>query len=375
MRVMLRRNRVIAVWCGVVVLLGAGPMAPAGQDMEGLVEAALDQKITTPIEITDRPIREGLKKLGEPTGLTFSINPAALEWMPYGPETRITIHLDQISVREGLQRILDGLGLTLFVVGDKVRVEPAPWLERLGRRLTLEEVGTLKQLARSRWPTLARDSGVSITRIPGNVRDPKTLRQELAQHPGPSGLAQLEAVSRKFGCLWIPDGTGVTLYSFSEDVEQRLDQPLDVRYARIPLDQMLLDLGRRCGITIRFEAGTFYQIHAGDRKVDLVQRQITARQILELLVGRIEHLWYNVVEDGVVVGWRQRDDPSARAVREPTKPRVVAILRFPVNDDGTTFDVLIWEDQVPAEYQGLLEKVRERKVPEVFEMLREKLGE
>lgn len=375
MRVLLQRNRWIGVFCWAAAVQGAGQTMPARQDLEGLIEAALDQKITKPIEITDRPIPAALKELGGPTGLEFVIDPAALEWMPYGRETRLTIHLDQVSVRQGLRRIFGGLGLTLFVQEDKVRVEPAPWLERLGRRLTLEEVSTLKKLAERRWPELKASGGVAITKMPREVGTAATLAQELARHPGANGLAQLEAVTQQLGCLWIPDGGGVAVYSFSEDVEQRLDRPFDVHYSRMPLDRMLLDIGRRCGITIHFEAGLLSKLRAGEQKVDLIQREITARQILELLVGRFNALWYETVDDGIAMGWGRPDSPPTPAAREPTTPRVVAILRLPVDDGGTTFDVLIWEDQVPAEYQDVLEKLRQCKVPEVFKLLREKLAD
>jgi hypothetical protein len=55
----------------------------------------------------------------------------------------------------------------------------------------------------------------------------------------------------------------------------------------------------------------------------------------------------------------------------PRRPSIVAILRIPVGDDGTTIDFLIREDEVPPEFAEL----KARKLPEVVELLRKRLGE
>ena len=70
---------------------------------------------------------------------------------------------------------------------------------------------------------------------------------------------------------------------------------------------------------------------------------------------------------GVLIG-TPADQPSAP---RPPSARVVAILRIPVGDDGATIDFPYYEDNLPPEFQRLLE----RKLPEVIEELRRREGQ
>ncbi|MCK4340485.1 MAG: hypothetical protein KAY37_02025 [Phycisphaerae bacterium] len=336
------------------------------QDMRDLVGAALDQKITARIEISERPIREALHEVEKTTGLRFVLHETAIEWMPYGDQTRIAIVMEDISVRRALGRIFDGLGLSLRVVDDKVLVEPAPVLDRLGRRLTVDEVELLQKLAGKPWSAFGPgEIAVSFAMPPEpGLRD--MLDQALREAPVGNALAQLDAVMPRLGWLWIPTDNKVIIYSRSEDIQQRLDRPLNFHLRRVPLDEVLIYLGQVIDITIHFEPGALQRVAARDREVDLIRRGMSVRQVLELLVGRTG-LWYEVVEDGIMVG-------AVPPEGEPTgehQPRVVAILRIPVGDDGTTIDFLLREDELPPEFKELFE----RKLPAVIELLRERAGD
>ena len=67
----------------------------------------------------------------------------------------------------------------------------------------------------------------------------------------------------------------------AEDVQQRLDRPLDLSYRKTPLDELLLELGKRIGITVHFQPGVLRNVDARERNVELVQRGISARQALD----------------------------------------------------------------------------------------------
>lgn len=355
-----RLTRVVAVVLG----LSAGAAA-AAQGMRDLVEAALDQKIAQRLEISERPIHEALRELEKSTGLRCELHPLAVEWMPYGEQTRLAIVIEDVTVRRALERIFGGLGLTLRVGDDRVLVEPSPALDRLGRRLTVEEVGLLQKLAGRPWSELEPDEFVIEFRLPPGGESPQELlEQAMRAGPPADALTQLEGVTQRLGWLWVPAGKTITIYSRAEDVQQRLDRPLDVSYQRISLDQLLLDLAKRIDITVHFEPGALRDVAARDRHVDLIQRGTTVRQVLELIVGNTG-LWYEVVEDGIVVGARPLADAGAESASEQPQ-RVVAILRVPVGTDGTTIDFLIRADELPAEFKAL----RDRKMPQVIEELR-----
>jgi hypothetical protein len=170
-------------------------------------------------------------------------------------------------------------------------------------------------------------------------------------------------VTQRLGWLWVPAGKTIVIYSRTEDIQQRLDRPLDLNYQRMPLDKLLLDLGKRIDITIHFEPGALQKVAARERHMDLVQRGTTARQVLELITGNTG-LWYEVVDDGVVVGAKPPGAETAPSAEQPA--RVVAILRVPVGTDGTTIDFLIRAEELPPEFKAL----RDRKLPQVIEELR-----
>ena len=356
------RARLLTLCAGLFLLLALPPVL-AAQGLRDLVDAALDMKITQRIEIAERPIRDALSELEKATGLHFELNKSAVEWMPYGEQTRIGIVIQDMSVRRALERIFGGLGLALRVADDRVLIEPAPVLDRLGRRLTVDEVQLLQKLASQPWSALKPDDFAVEFRVPPKDNPQQMFDQAMREGPATDALTQLETVTQRLGWLWVPAGKTIVLYSRSEDVQQRLDRPLDLSYQRVPLDKLLLDIGRRIDITVHFEPGALQRVFARDRNVDLIQRGMTARQVLELISGNTG-LWYDVVEDGVVIGSKPATEPAGPAAEQPQ--RVVAVIRIPVGKDGTTIDFLIRADELPPEFKQL----RDRKMPEVIELLR-----
>jgi hypothetical protein len=349
-------------------LLVATALTPTlqAQPMRDLVEAALDQQVTAPIEISERPIREALHELETATGLRFALHDLAVEWMPYGDQTRVSIVMKDVSVRRGLARIFDGLGLSLRVADDRVVIEPSPVLDRLGRRLTMEEVELLQKLASQSWSAIKPDEITIQFRLPPEGDHRRMLQQALQEESPTSALLQLEQATQRLGWLWVPAGRSIVIYSRTENVQQRLDRPLDLSYRRVPLDELLVDLGRRIDVAVHFEPGALQRVAARERQVDLIQRGINARQVLELIGGNTG-LVYDVVEDGIVIGAA----PAAATEPGEAKARVVAVLRVPVGTDGTTIEFLIRDDELPAEFKRL----RERKLPEVIELLRRQAGD
>jgi hypothetical protein len=342
------------------------PLA-AAQSISDRINAALDREIDDEIEIEDQPIRDALYELEKATGLRFAIHEQALEWMPYGERTRISMELDDISVRAGLTRIFTGLGLTMRVEGDRVLIEPAPVLDRLGRRLTLDEVRLLQRLAAKPWRKIDSDDLRLAFRMETDGDWRKRLEWAISEVPPGNAAEQLEAAVAQWDAVWVPQGDSILIYSRKGEIGKLLDRPMDLNLKRIALDKLLLTLSQRTGVPLRFQPGALESVGAGERRVDIVQRDITFRQVLELIAGSTG-LRYAVTGDGVEIS-------SARAMvtQRDSGPRVVAILRVPMAD-GTTFDILLREDQLSEEHRDLIDRLLERKLPEVIEVLRERVG-
>lgn len=354
----------------------------AAQPLREVVQQALDQTIRSRIELPEKPIREALDDLEARTGLRFVLDATAADWMPYGEQTRIAIVMENVSVREGLGRIFAGLGLAMRVADDRIMVEPAPVLERLSRRLTLDEVATLQLLAERSWSSAGKGLAIDLRLPPDQANAERRLDDAVARAPGASAIEQLESATAALGWTWTPLGKGIVVYGRAEDVSQRLDRAIDVNYRRVPLDEMLVDLGRRIGVTVYFEPGVLQRVSARQRNVDLIQRHTTVRQVLELIVGNTG-LAYEVGATGILItsprgtaepppdGTPRDPGPVAPGSIDRDASRVVAILRIPVGTDGTTIDFLIRADELPEEFRQL----RARKMPEVIEILRQRLRE
>ena len=92
--------RRIAVSAALALLIAlAGTDVARGQEMRDLVEQVLDQRIED-IQIADTPLVDALNELGDKTGLRFSIDERAIDRMPYGAETKISIDLRDVTVRK-----------------------------------------------------------------------------------------------------------------------------------------------------------------------------------------------------------------------------------------------------------------------------------
>ncbi len=311
-----------------------------------LVAEALDQPVKQ-LEITDTPIRDALARIEPQTGLHFILDDGVIDLMPYGQRTRVSIEIRNMSVRAGLTRVLDGLGLEMFVEPGGVRIVPAPVLERLDRPLTLVEVGLFQRLAGDKWPT-SRGGEQKLAldfRIDPAQRPRETLERALAQIDASNALRQLEAACETLHWVWRPEGERVVFETRRDEIRRRLDWPLDLTYQREPLDQLLVDLGARVGVLIKFEPGALQKVSARDRAVDLIQHGGTVRQTLERICGNTG-LRYEIDDEGVKV-LAPLDEAA-----EPTAGNIQQWVRIELEiRPGVKMDVFMRQDQLPPEFR------------------------
>ena len=328
----------------LVVLL---PVVAFGQVSRDLVEEAFDQPISQ-LDIDQVPIRDALSRIEQKTGLQFVLDEDAVEWMPYGERTRVSIVIRDMSVRAGLTRVLDGLGLQMFVEQGDVVIVPGPVLERLGRRISVAEVGVLERLAGDQWEALrSGDDKLALDfRIDPAQQPAATLERALAQIDASSALHRLEAACQTLHWVWRPEGGRVVLEHRRDEIRRRLDWPVDLTYQREPLDRLLVDLGMRVGVLVRFERGALQKISARERAVDLIQRGVSVRQILERICGNTG-LGYEIEDEGVKI-LAPREDPSG-----PTAANIQQWVRIEVEiRPGVKMDIFVRQDQLPPEFQA-----------------------
>jgi hypothetical protein len=315
-----------------------------GQTPRDLIEEALDQPIAA-LEINEVPIRDALAKIEQQTGLRFVIDNDVLDLMPYGERTRVSVVIREMSVRSGLTQVLDGLGLEMFVEPGQIVIVPAPVLERLGRRLTIEEVNLLGRLAGEPWND-ERGVYVKDFRIDPQTKPAEAFARAIGQVQGRNGLRQLQAATETLGWIWRPEGMSIVFELPRDEIRRRLDWPLDLTYQREPLDRLLTDLGTRAGVLMKFESGSLQKVAARERTVDLIQHGVSVRQILERICGNTG-LRYEIQDDGVRILAPLEDTSGPTAATIQQWVRIEVEIR-----PGVTMDLFVRQDQLPREFQA-----------------------
>lgn len=339
--------RATRLFVGLLVLTIAAPFAVA-DELRDVLEEALDQPVAA-VNIEQAPIEEAFTALEQETGVRLVPTDRTIDLLPYGARTRVGFMIEDLTLRQGLRQLFDGLGLAMEIEGGTVYVVPGPVLERLGRRLTIREVQLLGTLAGGRWQEL--DADALHFRFQGEVGTDAEgrLRERLAETRAPNATRQLEIASEALGWVWLVDGDAIVVRSRLADVRARLDRTVDLDYERVPLDELLVDLGQRIDVTMHFAPGSLQAVAARERAVDLVQRGITVRQTLELLSGNAG-LRYEVAPDGVHISagdarGRAPVGSSARLVR----------ITIPLEQTGVSLDYILREDELPPAVRALCE--------------------
>lgn len=350
-------------FCLVLLLCGLPPAAAASdQDMRELVEQVLDSNIRN-VRIENLPLHEALARLEKETGLRFVVSPAIERQMPFGARTQITIEMQDLPLRIALMRVLDGLGLTMQVRDSRVFIEPAPLLFRMGRKLTVEELALLGKLAQRSWSELRGELTVRFD-LDAAQDAAAALDRALEKPRAATALHQLDEATQQLGWTWAVDGAAIVIQSRAAFLQRALDHPLDVSYRRLPLDQLLADLGARMGVTVLFEPGVLSRIGASGKQVDLIQNNTTARQVLERICGSTG-LAYEITAGGLRI-FAPADGSTPPTATAPSR-RVVAQISIP-QPDGTLLTLPVYEGELPAEQLAAL---REMHLANIRRMLAE----
>lgn len=320
----------------------------AAQTTGDQVEESLDQQMTQ-LEIKQTPIRDALARIERETALRFVLADGVLDRMPYGERTRVSVVIRNMSVRAGMARVLDGLGLEMRVDTGRIIIEPGPVLQRINRRLTINEVNLLSELAGAPWSD-TRFGGRTEFRIDPSEKPAERFRGAIANIHGKNAVEQLEAVAVTLGWTWSVEGERVVFEPRSAEIKRRLERTIDLDLQRVALDQTLMDIGRMAGVLIKFEPGALQAVSASERKVDLVQRGATFRQTLERICGATG-LRYEIDNDGVLIRAPIDAAVGLSASNIERWVRIEIEIR-----PGVKMDVFVRQDQLPPKFREEAER-------------------
>src|SRR5262245_37365665 len=179
--------------CLILPAAAQNPVPAAGNDPLDRVE---------PVSIASRPISEALAALSEKTGLKFDIDSQSAELLPYGPKSVITIKVQNMPLRRGLTLVFEGLGMRMRPVAGQGLIVPAPFLERMNRRLTKNEQEVVYAMARATAFSMESPPGMLELRVDGEPNAAQLLSQKLDGLRAENGIRHLEAATEALAWTW-----------------------------------------------------------------------------------------------------------------------------------------------------------------------------
>ncbi len=361
---------IVALVCGVQVCPTNGQV-----DMRSLIEQALDQRVD--FEIVDKSLPEAFGIIAENTGVPITISREAIELLPYGVETRVReVAMHDITLRDGLRRMLAPIGMAARVSGERVVVTPAEALLRLGRRATRNELATLQWLDELKMTGDVKLAGGLMDRV--DIRlygepPPDGFERSILEAVGESGEEALSRACREFGLTWIPWNERIAIISAEEQVYRTLNRKIDLEFERQPVVDVLMEIGRQLGLLIRVQPGAIASLPAATRnEFSLLLIDAPAVQALEVIAGATG-LNYRVEGEGIVI-FRGADEspdgsvaPTFDASGSGDDP-VIGRITMPGEGGRFTYEFFIRESDLPADVRD----GRRAMIQEVIEGLRKR---
>jgi hypothetical protein len=357
-----------------VFLTGTVWGVAGGPERAPLIEQALDQ--TMRFRVTDAPVLEAFAALTKETGVNIAVAPETLDLLPYGPDTKVSVVLENLRLREGLAQLLMPLGMAFEPTADGVQVRPTAALLRIGRRATWEELDQLKFARSADWAKLALDAAAMRQHVQFRVAvgDPAaTLGSAAARLGAGPGDQVLTLACESLQWTWYPEGDKIVVLTASDQLRRQLEARVSLRLTHRPLIDVLQQLGQQAHVRIEHEPGVIASLPVQTRQnFSLLVEGTTVREALEQ-VAAATGLGYRVDgTQGAVVFYYPgpasagNGGPSAAPAPTPSRDPIVAKLTVAAEPGKPQLEVLIRESELSPEAL----KARSELVRQADEILR-----
>lgn len=311
------------------LILLAAPLAPAdaeaspsaaGFSTSDLMNQALDARVG---DIVLRGnVLDVIQALEDRTGVRIEADPAVWDALPWGSDTTLTCHFQNVTLRRALGTIARRLGLSYSVGNEAVEFTPSPPLSRLGRRATLDEVHVLDVLASQPFNPVGAESQTTVR----DVLETVDTKLRFAGSPfatsdqafGPPGLGKpvdvaanatlmdaMEDLATQTNATWYPWGRSLVVVKKIDCVRQLLAKRVNRNYENADLQQVLIDMSEVSGVQFHYEPGVLQKVPPQYRKVTLKLEDATVDQTLSILSGATG-LQFTPTDDGVNVSYGGR---------------------------------------------------------------------
>ena len=251
----------------MVVLCGAVISSVHAEDSSALINQQMDKLVKLQV---DAPLPQVLKTIEDKTGVPISADPSVYDLLPWGDQTNVSARIENQTLRQALTAITRKLGLTFELKPETVRLEPAPPLQRLGRRATVQELAaldllgsndvklpadrvTVKQLVDAVDQRLVElKSAVAVEFRPGELIKPD---QELNVPRNASMSDALDVLDAVTDATWYPWGKSIVIVPKETQIRHQLNHTVNLRFSGDDVSQVLADLSHSCGIAFNIEPG------------------------------------------------------------------------------------------------------------------------
>ncbi|NOT01142.1 MAG: hypothetical protein HOP29_10995, partial [Phycisphaerales bacterium] len=327
------------------------------------------------LEIKDKTLPEALVIVAERTGVALSIKPDAIDRLPNGADTRVTVRMAGVPLREGLTRLLRPVALQFRVDGKKVEIEPTDVLRRVGRRATWDELKTVEWLGGLTWAQGEAPPAEMLKRVAFEVEDANpadVLSATLRAADGSDGAAAMDRACRANAWTWYPRDKSVVVLSLREQVRRSLQRAVTLRANQRPLAEVVTQIGQQTGVLIKFAPGVLQGLPVDAReRFSMLLVNSPAEQALEVIKGATG-LTYSVEVDGVelrggVNAVLAPEVERREEVAETKDDPIVGRLVIPGAGDAFQYEFFIRESELPAD----IREMRKQELEKVFEAIRE----
>jgi len=319
-------------------------------------------------------LAEAFKQIAGAGGIALQVDPACYDALPYGATTRVTADFRESKLRDAIEQVLVPLCLEQIVSSSTVIIRPTAPLARIGRRADWDELKLLQALrtgsdlknpagpfewtaalrsALDGYPYLAVSMPLAATPETAAINE-KAIDQLKKQFPL-SPFRALELYCQLTNQIWFvetppPNAGGGTVRIMPERrwIERQLARPIQLSFTNTPLEQIVTALSHTSGIRFTPEPGLYQAFPL----VTLNSNNASVLQTIEFLSGN-SGIAFDIRDDSVHL--RLANSPAS-PVPAARADRIVARIAVPVDTNGLTMDILVYESDLPADLNELRKK-------------------
>jgi hypothetical protein len=362
-----------------ILLLNLCVGVDPGVDRRALVEQGLDQPTT--LTIDDAPLHEAFDIIAKETGVGLSIGPEALAYLPYGEATRVGVRLANIRLREGIQVICDQLAMTYHTTSDGVELIPTDALQRLGRAATWDELRMMTTLMEMDWQ--GSESDIERLRSMVRFRDLAAAEEQwqaLAERLGAAGAGRGDEVLTRacdaLGLTWFPSSREIVILPAEAQIERQLGRPVSLRCNHCPLAEVLLNLSRQAGVSIKVDPAAAAELpDRAKQSFSLLAEGVTVGEALDQ-IGLATGLTYAIGANAITLRKPETGTVSMAARpasgRRDGSDRIVGKVIVPSADGQFHYEWMIRESDLTEEDNALRQELVDEAVRAMKADLRER---